>query len=118
MYQAWQPIPKLLLPKVKDWINTDFTRSAWVVFRIHGIGKDTGFDPVSPDTFLALLDKLEEAQDNNDLWVAPFADVGAYWRATDIFEQSKFADHGNGGAYHWDISSVTLQLVTRCRMHQ
>jgi peptidoglycan/xylan/chitin deacetylase (PgdA/CDA1 family) len=91
--------------EVNGWIDTDLTRSAWVVLQIHGIGKGTGFQPVSPDTFLALLDKLQEAQEKSDLWVAPFGDVGAYWRATDIFEHSTFETEHHGGEYHWDIPS-------------
>lgn len=91
--------------EVNGWIDTDLTRNAWVVLQIHGIGKGTGFDPISPDAFLALLDKLHEAKKKSDLWVAPFGEVGAYWRATDIFEQSRFETEMSGGAFHWDVPS-------------
>jgi peptidoglycan/xylan/chitin deacetylase (PgdA/CDA1 family) len=91
--------------EVDTWINTALTRRAWVVLQIHSIGKAKGFNPVSANTFIALLDKLRNAQQNGDLWVAPFGEVGAYWRATDIFEHSTFTADLGGGVYHWDIPS-------------
>jgi peptidoglycan/xylan/chitin deacetylase (PgdA/CDA1 family) len=111
--------------EVRGWVDTDLSRSAWVVLQIHGIGKDTGFDPVSPDTFLALLDEVQEAREKSDLWVAPFGVVGAYWRATDIFEQSKFESEIRGGTYHWNIPSnfpggvvLKVKTLTSLRLYQ
>jgi peptidoglycan/xylan/chitin deacetylase (PgdA/CDA1 family) len=124
----WLNVPSLATntetspAEVKDWVDTDLRRGAWVVLQIHGIGKDTGFNPVSPDTFVALLDKIQEAQEKSDLWVAPFSKVGAYWRATDIFEQSKFESEKRGGSYHWNIppnfpAGVVLKVTALSSVH-
>jgi peptidoglycan/xylan/chitin deacetylase (PgdA/CDA1 family) len=110
---------------VKSWVDTDLGRGAWVVLQIHGIGTNTGFNPVPPDTFLALLNEVQHAQEKSDLWVAPFGEVGAYWRATDIFEQSSFESEKRGGTYHWNIPSnfpagviLKIRALTSVRLYQ
>ena len=67
------------LETYKDWINAAICDNAWVVITFHGIGgANTGYNPISTDMFTAVLDYIKSKQ--NDVWVAPFGEVGEYIR--------------------------------------
>ncbi len=102
----WYNVPSIATHTIttpaeaEAWVDTARAKRAWVVLQIHGIGHAKfGFDPVPLDTFFTLLNKLAAAVNEGDVWVAPFGEVGAYWRASDIFERSATSP----GVYQWDI---------------
>ncbi len=69
----------------RGWIDTAMQKGAWTVFQIHGIGApDSGWEPIPAETFTATLDYLK-TQQTKGLWVAPFSEVAAYFRAQTIF---------------------------------
>jgi peptidoglycan/xylan/chitin deacetylase (PgdA/CDA1 family) len=70
----------------KGGIDKDILMNAWTIFQIHGIGDpSTGFEPIPSGTFIELLDYLKAAEAKG-LWVAPFGEVAAYFRAQKIFQ--------------------------------
>jgi peptidoglycan/xylan/chitin deacetylase (PgdA/CDA1 family) len=70
----------------RGWVDKDLAMNAWTTLQIHGIGDpSTGFEPIPTNTFIDLLDYLKSAE-GKGLWVAPFGDVAAYFRAQKIVE--------------------------------
>ena len=63
--------------------------NAWTILQIHGIGDpSTGFEPIPSNTFIELLDYMKAAE-SKGLWVAPFGEVAAYFRAQKIVEAAQ-----------------------------
>ena len=70
----------------RSWIDKDISMNAWTTLQIHGIGDpSTGFEPIPSNTFIELLNYLKAAEAKG-LWVAPFGEVAAYFRAQKIFQ--------------------------------
>ena len=70
----------------KGWVDKDMSLSAWTTLQIHGIGDpSTGYEPIPSNTFVELLDYLRTAE-TRGLWIAPFGEVAAYFRAQKILE--------------------------------
>lgn len=87
----------------RGWVDKDISMNAWTTLQIHGIGDpSTGFEPIPSDTFVDLLDYLK-AEEGKGLWVAPFGEVAAYFRAQKIVEaaQAQFANGEN--KFIWQI---------------
>ena len=102
----WLDIPSQVTLKATPaatylgWVDTAAKEGAWTVFMIHGIeGTPWGWEPVPKAVFIELLDRLRDPE----LWVAPFGQVCAYWRAEKIFEQAKLAIEGTGAVYRWAV---------------
>jgi peptidoglycan/xylan/chitin deacetylase (PgdA/CDA1 family) len=100
----WYNIPsqpaltRLSLAEYKGWIDKAMLLKAWTILQIHGIGDpSTGWEPIPTVTFLSLLDYVKQCQDRG-LWVAPFGEVAAYMRATDIFEHAAKQERIGPGA--------------------
>jgi len=70
----------------KAWIDTAFGASAWTVFMIHAIEGSNWWQPIPKDVFIKILDYLKK---NENIWVAPFGEIGAYWQAQKIIENAK-----------------------------
>ncbi|HVZ81123.1 MAG TPA: CIA30 family protein [bacterium] len=68
----------------KDWVDQDLAGGAWTVLMIHAIEGSTWYQPIPKRSYLDLLDYL--AQNSKQLWVAPFGEVGAYWRGQKTLE--------------------------------
>ena len=70
----------------KSWIDQDISLKAWTILQIHGIGDpSTGFEPIPSKTFIEFLDYAKAAEARG-LWIAPFGEVAAYFRAQKILE--------------------------------
>ena len=73
----------------KSWIDKDISLKAWTILQIHGIGDpSTGFEPIPSNTFIECLDYVK-ATESRGLWVAPFGEVAAYFRAQKIVEAAQ-----------------------------
>src|SRR5882724_10820309 len=74
------------LATYEGWIDKDVSLKAWTIIQIHGIGDpSTGFEPIPGNTFIEFLDYVKAAEPRG-LWVAPFGEVAAYFRAEKILE--------------------------------
>jgi len=73
----------------KGWVDEALARNAWTILQIHGVGdSSTGFEPIPGNTFIELLDYMKAAE-SKGLWVAPFGEVAAYFRAQKIVEAAQ-----------------------------
>lgn len=85
----------------KDWVDEDLAAGAWTVLMIHGVeGTPWGWQPITKKTYLQFLDYL--VKNKKDLWVAPFGEVGAYWKAGKALEQAVPPKEGNLTTIKWD----------------
>ena len=83
----------------KGWITEALQAHAWVTFQYHGFA-GVGYEPVPVPIFEQTLDYLSQEP---DVWVAPFGEVGAYFRGSQIFE-SAAVKHSNGEyVYDWTL---------------
>ncbi len=79
----------------KGWIDEAQSKGAWSIFMIHGLeGTQWGYSPIKKADFAATLDHVKD----KDLWVAPFGEVGAYFRAQKFLEKLK-----GGPKWDWKI---------------
>jgi len=84
----------------KNWVDQDLAAGAWTVMMIHAIEGSTWFQPILKKTYLQFLDYLVENQ--KDLWIAPFGEVGAYWRAEKVLENSEPQKSESQTVIHWE----------------
>ena len=90
----------------KDWIDRDLFLGAWTTLQLHGIDDpSTGWEPIPNSTFLYLLDYLR-AEERNGLWVAPFGEVAAYFRAQRILEQAQPHMENGVQQFTWDLPAL------------
>jgi len=111
----------------KGWIEKAETLNAWTTLQIHGIGDpSTGFEPIPTQTFIALLDDLKAAEAKG-LWVAPFGEVAAYFRAQKIVEaaqpqvangETKFTWQAPAPFPHGVVLKVMVKGSSRVRLYQ
>jgi peptidoglycan/xylan/chitin deacetylase (PgdA/CDA1 family) len=73
----------------RQWVDEALSMNAWTILQIHGIGDlSTGFEPIPSNTFIEVLDYMKAAE-SKGLWVAPFGEVAAYFRAQKIVEAAQ-----------------------------
>jgi hypothetical protein len=76
---------------------------AWTTLQIHGIGDpSTGFEPIPSNTFIDLLDYVKAAE-GKGVWVAPFGEVAAYFRAQKIVEAAQPQVTNGEARFAWQI---------------
>jgi peptidoglycan/xylan/chitin deacetylase (PgdA/CDA1 family) len=85
----------------KNWVDQDLSSGAWTVLMIHAIEGSNWYQPITKETYLKLLDYL--VQNKKDLWVAPFGEVAAYWRAQKVMEKAEPQKAGVTTTLKWDI---------------
>ena len=86
-------------------MDKDISLKAWTILQIHGIGDpSTGFEPIPSNTFIEFLDYVKAAEARG-LWVAPFGEVAAYFRAQKILEAAPVAGGNGGKKFTWQIPS-------------
>jgi hypothetical protein len=107
MEPDWLDIPsqvaltKMKLEEYRQWISENLAKGSWTVLQFHGIEGDImGWQPLSKQIFIPFLDELAGKQ--KDLWIAPFAEVGAYWRAQKILENAAFRQEDSKTIFHWE----------------
>ena len=87
----------------KNWIDQDLQLGAWTIVQFHGLeGFAMGYEPVAAQTFRDVLDYVK-AEQSEGLWVAPFGEVGAYFRGEKIFEQAEVKHRNAEFVYDWDL---------------
>lgn len=111
----------------KAWIDKAISSSAWTVLQIHGIGDpSTGFEPIPTNTFIESLDYAKAAE-SRGLWVAPFGEVAAYFRAQTIVEAAQPQEVKGEKKFSWQVPApfphgVVLKVAvngsTRARLFQ
>jgi peptidoglycan/xylan/chitin deacetylase (PgdA/CDA1 family) len=111
----------------QSWIDKDMSLKAWTILQIHGIGDpSTGFEPIPSNTFVEFLDNLKAAEPKG-LWVAPFGEVAAYFRAQKIVEAAQVQTVNGEKTFTWQAPTpfphgVVLKVVidgsTRARLFQ
>jgi len=111
----------------KSWIDRDISLTAWTILQIHGIGDpSTGFEPIPSKTFTEFLDYAQAAEARG-LWIAPFGEVAAYFRAQKILEavqpqvttgEQKFAWQAPVPFPHGIVLKVAVNGSTRARLYQ
>ncbi len=99
----------------RGWVDQDIALKAWTILQIHGIGDpSTGFEPIPGNTFTDLLDYSKSAEARG-LWVAPFGEVAAYYRAQTILAASLPQVVNGERRFTWQVptpfpSGVTLKI--------
>ena len=83
----------------KFWVDRDLELGAWTVLMIHAIEGSNMWQPVPKDIYLKFLDYL--ARKRKDLWIAPFSEVGAYWKAQKAMESASFTKEGARVGFRW-----------------
>ncbi len=111
----------------RSWIDKDLSLKAWTILQIHGIGDaSTGFEPIPSNTFLEFLDYVK-AMEPRGLWVAPFGEVAAYFRAQKIVEAAPVQIVSGDKKFTWQVpvpfpSGVVLKVAvdgsTHARLYQ
>jgi peptidoglycan/xylan/chitin deacetylase (PgdA/CDA1 family) len=87
----------------QSWIDKDMSLNAWTTLQIHGIGDpSTGFEPIPSNTFVEFLDYLK-ATESKGLWVAPFGEVAAYFRAQKILEAAQPQAANGEEKFSWQV---------------
>ena len=102
----------------ESWIDRDVDLGAWTILQFHGLeGFPRGYEPVSAQTFRNVLDYLK-AQESQGLWVAPFGEVGAYFRAQKIFEQAEVTQAPYGITYDWNLpEGFPRDVILKARLN-
>jgi peptidoglycan-N-acetylglucosamine deacetylase len=111
----------------KGWIDKDISLQAWTILQIHGIGDpSTGFEPIPGDTFTEFLDYAKAAEAKG-LWVAPFGEVAAYFRAQQILEgvqpqvvndEKRFTWQAPTPFPHGVVLKIAVNGSTHARLYQ
>jgi peptidoglycan/xylan/chitin deacetylase (PgdA/CDA1 family) len=111
----------------QGWIDKTVSMNAWTTLQIHGIGDPSaGFEPIPSNTFIAFLDRLKTGEAKG-LWVAPFGEVAAYFRAQKIVEavepqvvngETKFTWQVPTPFPHGVVLKVAVKGSTRARLYQ
>ena len=95
----------------RGWVDKDMSLKAWTTLQIHGIGDpSTGFEPIPSNTFIDLLDYVKNAE-RKGLWVAPFGEVAAYFRAQKIVEAAQSKVATGETKFTWEIPTPFPQGV-------
>ena len=95
----------------QGWIDKDVSLNAWTTLQIHGIGDpSTGFEPIPSHTFIEFLDYLK-ATETRGLWVAPFGEVAAYFRAQKILEAAQPQTANGEKKFTWQVPTPFPQGV-------
>jgi peptidoglycan/xylan/chitin deacetylase (PgdA/CDA1 family) len=85
----------------KNWVDQDLSSGAWTVLMIHAIEGSNWYQPISKKNYLDLLDYL--VQNKKNLWVAPFGEVAAYWRAQKVLEKAEPQKSADTTTLKWEI---------------
>lgn len=110
----------------QSWIDKDVSLNAWTVLQIHGIGDpSTGFEPIPSKTFVEFLDDVKVAE-SKGLWVAPFGEVAAYFRAQKIVEAAMPQVANGEKKFAWQVptpfpSGIVLKVAvpgSHARLYQ
>lgn len=122
MEPDWNDLPSQVAysemgPEVyENWMDETLRRGSWTILQLHGLeGAGPGWQPMPRATYSRLLKDLASRQP--DLWIAPLAQVGAYWRAQKIVEKTLAAS--TGPTVTWERPSLFPKgLVLKAKLGQ
>jgi hypothetical protein len=82
--------------------GTDSARSAgrWLIFLIHSLGGDGGYNPVSITDVVGAVD---HAKSLGDVWIDSVVNVGAYWRAQKLLTGVAPSTSGSTTTWTWTL---------------
>jgi peptidoglycan-N-acetylglucosamine deacetylase len=106
----------------QGWIDKDLSLHAWTILQIHGIGDpSTGFEPIPSNTFVEILDYVKTMEPRG-LWVAPFREVAAYFRAQKILEAAQPEAVSGEKKFTWQVPTpfphgVVLKVAVEGSTH-
>jgi peptidoglycan/xylan/chitin deacetylase (PgdA/CDA1 family) len=106
----------------KSWVDQDIAQNAWTTLQIHGIGDpSTGFEPIPSNTFIEFLNYAKAAEAKG-LWIAPFGEVAAYFRAQKIVEAAQPQVVNGDRKFTWQVPSpfphgVVLKIAVNGSSH-
>jgi peptidoglycan/xylan/chitin deacetylase (PgdA/CDA1 family) len=106
----------------RGWVDKDISLKAWTILQIHGIGDaSTGFEPIPSNTFIEFLDYVK-GMEPRGLWVAPFGEVAAYFRAQNILEVAPVQATNGEKRFTWQVPTpfphgVVLKLAVEGSTH-
>jgi len=87
--------------KYQDEVERCIYNRSWIIFAFQNINdSSTGWGTVHKPTLTKLLECLTSKI--NKLWIAPFGEVGAYWRAQVIFENSQMDQGSSRTIISWN----------------
>jgi peptidoglycan/xylan/chitin deacetylase (PgdA/CDA1 family) len=104
------------------WIERDLSLKAWTIVQIHGIGDpSTGFEPIPSNTFTQFLDAAKVAEARG-LWVAPFGEVAAYFRAQKVMQAVQPQVANGERKFSWQVPTpfphgVVLKVAVNGATH-
>ncbi|HTA77377.1 MAG TPA: polysaccharide deacetylase family protein [bacterium] len=90
---------------LKGWTDHNIYNHTWSIPQFHAFtGSQTGWQPLSPVKFDDFLDDLVEKK--NQIWVGTLGEVGAYWQAQDILENT--IGNSENGSIVWNWKKPAL----------
>jgi peptidoglycan/xylan/chitin deacetylase (PgdA/CDA1 family) len=111
----------------QGWIDKAMSTGTWTTLQMHGIDDaSTGWEPIPAATLVFVLDYLKAAE-KRGLWVAPFGQVAAYFRAQRILQQAGLRRVDGGEKFTWSLPQPFARGVvikarvpqgSRCRVFQ
>jgi peptidoglycan/xylan/chitin deacetylase (PgdA/CDA1 family) len=111
----------------RRWIDKAMFTGSWTTLQMHGIDDaSTGWEPIPAATLVFVLDYLKAAE-RRGLWVAPFGQVAAYFRAQRILQQAESHQAEGGEQLKWSLPQpfphgvvlkARVRPGSRCRVFQ
>jgi peptidoglycan/xylan/chitin deacetylase (PgdA/CDA1 family) len=87
----------------QGWIDKAISTGTWTTLQMHGIDDaSTGWEPIPQGTLLFILNYVKAAEQRG-LWVAPFGEVAAYFRAQRILQQTESHPVEGGELFTWSL---------------
>ena len=87
----------------KKWMDETFKNEAWTILQFHALeGTDNGYQPIRKDLFARILDYANQ----ENVWVAPFGKISAYWRAQKEIEKANVKESENEIIIDWEVPAV------------
>ncbi|MBP7792378.1 MAG: polysaccharide deacetylase family protein [Candidatus Goldbacteria bacterium] len=82
------------------WVDTAISLGAWTIFMIHAIEGSNWYEPMPKKVFTEFLDYIEKNKEK--IWIAPFGEIGAYWKAQKVLEAVKPVKKENVFVFKWN----------------
>ncbi len=111
----------------QGWIDKAMSTGSWTTLQMHGIDDaSTGWEPIPERTLIFVLNYLKAAEQRG-LWVAPFGEVAAYFRAQRILQQAQSHQLEGGEHFTWTLPQpfprgvvlkTRVRPGSRCRFFQ
>ncbi len=110
-YSRYEPVV------YQGWVDKAMSTGTWTTLQMHGIDDaSTGWEPIPERTLIFVLNYLKAAEQRG-LWVAPFGEVAAYFRAQRILQQAESHQVEGGKHFTWSLPQPFPRgVVLKARM--